>query len=846
MVKAFLSHSSADKKIVRKIKNRIQRFWTYFDEDCFNPGEDFRTAITERLSDTNLFVLFVSQNSLNSSWVRFEMDEAWWQTVQRKNITILVLTLEPISPLDLPYWMRKAKFEPVRTVNHAAQLIKSILLDSIPIYKPVYMGREEDTANFYREIAQYEGCHPNIFVITGLNGIGRRTFIKDILNNRFSLPYNAQFEIGESEGLTELYRKLLDDNIEGLTPEQVDTYYKEFVVATASEQAGEIARTLSMYTQAQSCPILIDSGEMLNNDGYYKENFLAVFRSFESKFSDSYLAILHMRLPKSYPCDKNLIKVCRLKALSPTSCYSLFEALLRRQNIPIPDTAQVKEIADYLEGYPPSIINAVRECALEGIDIVCGDKRSLMDFQERIFKKYLDSIPFEKTDIEILTVIYNMGNISIGPLVAILGQTIETITKSLRLSHDYNIVELRSDGTYAIAPPMRVSIERKLHHYTKEEFSHISTRLLKEFWKPKEFIPFNLIDTIIFAVLRSGQEQELEDFKNHLLPSHLLKAAEKSNQDCDWALAETYARKALELDEKLVPAKIILFKVLVRQETPHNCAIATEEENTLLSDLRIEHDKNVYYLEGFRLLKRHKYYDAIEKFRLAIISGDTSIPTYRDLAECYYQTNQVDLAQKEIEVIMKDRKINNPFILDMAAKIAISVEDFNGARNILEKQELVDRIENVAHRWATYYLKKGEYSAAFRYADDACNGERVLPEMYLLRMNIAIHQKNNQMVKDDYELIGKKYAHYNHDVREVLYTTMLLQSQGWETAEAAFCHIRRENPYTRNLRYKIVSAKLNDNKIPFHEKRDLEAEKSQLEKKQMFDPLHQFQCYDFQ
>lgn len=206
----------------------------------------------------------------------------------------------------------------------------------------------------------------------------------------------------------------------------------------------------------------------------------------------------------------------------------------------------------------------------------------------------------------------------------------------------------------------------------------------------------------------------------------------------------------------------------------------------------------------------------------------------------------MDLAQKEIEVIMKDRKINNPFILDMAAKIAISVEDFNGARNILEKQELVDRIENVAHRWATYYLKKGEYSAAFRYADDACNGERVLPEMYLLRMNIAIHQKNYQMVKDDYELIGKKYAHYNHDVREVLYTTMLLQSQGWETAEAAFCHIRRENPYTRNLRYKIVSAKLNDNKIPFHEKRDLEAEKSQLEKKQMFDPLHQFQCYDFQ
>ena len=75
---------------------------------------------------------------------------------------------------------------------------------------------------------------------------------------------------------------------------------------------------------------------------------------------------------------------------------------------------------------------------------------------------------------------------------------------------------------------------------------------------------------------------------------------------------------------------------------------------------------------------------------------------------------------------------------------------------------------------------------------------------------------------------------------------MLLQSQGWETAEAGFQRIRGENPYTRNLRYKIVCAKLKDNRVPFHEKRKLQTEKEQLETKKMFDPLHQFQCYDFQ
>lgn len=53
-----------------------------------------------------------------------------------------------------------------------------------------------------------------------------------------------------------------------------------------------------------------------------------------------------------------------------------------------PDHSQVKEIASYLEGYPPSIYNAVKACSLEGVDLVCSDKRALLDFQERIFKDF--------------------------------------------------------------------------------------------------------------------------------------------------------------------------------------------------------------------------------------------------------------------------------------------------------------------------------------------------------------------------------------------------------------------------------------------------------------------------
>ena len=778
--------------------------------------------------------------------VKFELDEAYFQSVQRNNIAILVLALEDITPQDLPSWMRRAKFGKVRTVCLAAQQIKNMLFSSVSVRNTVYMGRENDTAAFYNQITQYEELIPNIFAIVGLNGVGRRTFIKDIFARRFSLPYYSEFEIDESEGLIEIYRKLLDDNLEERSPDEIEKCYKAFLNAPTSTQGEEVARLLSVYTDAQICPILIDRGEMLNDEGFYKKDFIEVLRSFKVKYPDCYLVLVHMRLPKLGVQDRELLHIFRLRALDSINCYTLFDSLLKRQNIPVHNSNQVKEIAEYLEGYPPAILNAVKHCAVEGVDLVCCDKRNLVDFQERVFKKYLDSIHLTDLDENVLSVIYNMNSIAIDPLSIILEQPKELVAVSLGHSHDYNIVELRSDGTYSIAPPMRVSVERKLQRFSKEKFSEISKRLIDLCWKPDDTIHFGLIDNIICAILRSGQEDELKEFRDFLLPSHLLKAAQKANRDRDWHLAETYARKALALDENLNPAKSILFKVLVRQETTRSVQKVAEEENRILESLRKSKDKGIFYLEGFRLLKRRNYEQAIQKFHLAIQSGDTSIPTYRDLAECYYQTNQIEQARREIDIIMKDRKIENPFIIDLAAKISIGIEHYNEADSLLEKQELVDRPENVAHRRATYYLKKEDYLTALDYAKTACRGERVLPEMHLLLMGIAIHTGDYNLVKNEYELIGEKYTHYNRDVREILYTTMLLQSQGWAAAEASFMRIRGQSPYAKNIRYKIICSKLKDEKVSFYEKAELEAEKSKLESEKMFDPFCQFQCFDFQ
>lgn len=848
MYKAFLSHSSLDKPVVRKIKEKIQRIWTYFDEDCFEPGEDFRSAIVERLSNTNLFVLFVSKSSLDSAWVKFEIDEAYWQTIKRNNISVLVLTLEDVSLSAIPAWMQKAKFEAVHSPKQAAQIIRNMLFDSVSMSGGVYIGREADILKFNNDLIQYKDKVPNVFAITGLNGIGRRTFIKDIFEKRFALPFIAQFELSGTEGLIELYRKLLDENIENLSSERINELYSWFLSASPQDQSSEVCRVLALHSSNRTCPIIVDNNALLKDDGYYRPDILHMLKTFSHDYPDCYLVLVHTRLPKLDYNDEGLAHLCRLNALDESSCYALFDALLKRQAVETPDQSQVKEIASYLEGYPPSIYNAVKACSLEGVDLVCSDKRALLDFQERIFKDFLDKLPFSDAEWNVLTALYNMGNISIAPLAEVLDSTLEDVAQLLKKVYEYNVV-VCTEGLYSIAPPMRVAIERKLRHYTPNDFAKISRKLIARFWNQHQesSISFSLIDTMIYAVLRSGQDDELMKFKNYVLPSHLLEAAEKANRDMQWEQAERYARKAIELDQDLLPAHILLFKVLVRQENGHTRAEKNREEDKILEILQAAHSKETDYLEGFRNLKRHRYYDAIKALQRAILSGDSSIPTYRDLAECYYQVNEVEKAQEQIDNIMSsgNRKINNAFILDLASKIAISQEKFDKVTELLDKQSLVDHPENVEHRKATYEIKKGNYPKAFEHATNACNGERALPQMHLLRMNIAIHLEDWKTAEEEYKKIDELYKHYPFDVREILHTTLILRTQGGDAAEAAFKRIHHPNtPYARGIRYKIIEEQLRSGFINPIKKQALISEKSELETQKMFDILNQLQCYD--
>ena len=67
--------------------------------------------------------MFASEASLKSSWVNFELDTIYWESIKKRDIQVLVLNLDNVDISQFPKWMQKAKIQQIDNIEIAAQII---------------------------------------------------------------------------------------------------------------------------------------------------------------------------------------------------------------------------------------------------------------------------------------------------------------------------------------------------------------------------------------------------------------------------------------------------------------------------------------------------------------------------------------------------------------------------------------------------------------------------------------------------------------------------------------------------------------------------------------------------
>src|SRR5271170_4443991 len=99
-MRAFLSHSSADQKIVLSVHVAMEKDSTWVDRAEIEWGALFLEKIADGIASATDFVLFWSTAAARSEWVRLEVNMAFIQALRSKAIRLRVVALDA-TPLPL-------------------------------------------------------------------------------------------------------------------------------------------------------------------------------------------------------------------------------------------------------------------------------------------------------------------------------------------------------------------------------------------------------------------------------------------------------------------------------------------------------------------------------------------------------------------------------------------------------------------------------------------------------------------------------------------------------------------------------------------------------------------------
>lgn len=193
MIRAFISHSSKQKRFVKDLVESLGR--NYFIVDCydFEAGNKTIEEIYNKIDSSTVFILFLSNESINSDWVKDEIEYAknkfrpdnykyFWPFIIDSDLTIE----------DCPKWIREEECFNLKTFTSPKVLSRIIeqkfrhiiwskdnrrkLIDTLMV------GRNVDIDKFEDIYQSARGMKTRSLVVSGRDGVGKDMFISKCLN----------------------------------------------------------------------------------------------------------------------------------------------------------------------------------------------------------------------------------------------------------------------------------------------------------------------------------------------------------------------------------------------------------------------------------------------------------------------------------------------------------------------------------------------------------------------------------------------------------------------------------------------------------------------------------------
>ena len=750
MYKAFLSHSSADKEYVRAVASELGRQFCLFDEQVFENGETFKASIEKMLGNSEIFVLFASEDSIKRMWVALEIDEAWYAKLEGKLSKSLVFLMD--SCLDfksLPSWLSRAKISRALAPKLVARDIRYHLDDLIKSERqPFFEGRSEDIEKFERLLTPMDAAPPRIIGIQGLPNVGRRTFVGKA--SQLALSFNRTLPIPISDGdqLTEISIKVSSLLEPYSTKDGFERIVKRIRQESREESALRIVRNLQVATSNSELPILFDDGGVFDPSGNFVADVAMLIDTIRQQ-DDIYLFVVSNRkLPPDVP-------TLSLKPLSEEHTRRLITKIASIAKVKLTQ-AQVRELAEYVNGYPPSAYYAIDQAKEYGIHSLLSDKNRLVQFKSATFVKYLNERQLTNEQRAILLVLARYSPIPLQVLADATRQQSDSLIDNIRKLVDHSLVVPTETGLYEIAGPVADAVLSEFRSDAQVDHLTILKSLAAALDEADEELPRLELYRLLFkAGIRAGSTSTTFHFANDLI-----KLTEDFYHRREYREAANSARLAISERPDSHTARDFLIRALIQEGE------WTDSQAEIDAYSKFARMGDIFYLQGFYNRKKGHISEALECFLNAEKHGRSHFSLKREIANCYFLSGDSANAKIYVQEGLGIRE--NAHLLDLLIQIAAQEDDEPLARETLKRLELVDSPAFVKHRLSTVELAFGTTEKALQAARAAVNSAKEgRPHFSMLAQLVTCLTRAREFGEAETTLarLNRLYARQKSDIR---------------------------------------------------------------------------------
>lgn len=431
MARAFLSHSSAQKLIVNVIANKVGHGRCVVDNVTFGPAMGTLEEILDGLESSDLFVVFLSDSALESDWVKREIRIAKEYFDERKIHRIYPIIIdENITHEDrrIPDWMRDSyNLRRVLSLTKCANLIgerlRVISWKKSPALKAkskTFVGRNDLIDSFEERMNDYDHETPLAIIASGMPSIGRRSFIKHVLEKVNTIKPSSdppEIEINETESIEDFILGIYNLGLCNVRE------FPDFMETSRQSKIKIAIELLKEIQESQEIIFILDNGGIVLQDRTMVDWFREILEDKDNLLREQLVVCLASRykLIKHIYRGYDQIFSFSVEELKPTKRKGLFNKILSEWYQLKLNKEDFVFFTNMFKGFPEQIYFAAELIQEEGIAFAKENKSLIQNFEyariHRLLKKY------EENEVakNILGILAEFGVISSNTLFELIG-----------------------------------------------------------------------------------------------------------------------------------------------------------------------------------------------------------------------------------------------------------------------------------------------------------------------------------------------------------------------------------------------------------------------------------------